>query len=139
MTSRDLVRVNPSFFGRERYDSVMYQATESTASLGRVLSFFSITVEGSTHQLALIIPYDRNPWPDAATRQKDKDLGFLRVSRRSLKDSEVISADSIIRSCVLVRAWDSDYPDDHILNDCVDTDWWLRAMKLRAGQLFFSC
>lgn len=116
----------------------MYQVTDSTASLGRVVSFFSITVEKRIHEMALIIPYDHNPRPDAATRTKDKDLGFLRVSCRPLQDSIVISADSIIHSCVLVRAWDSDYPDDHILNDCVDTDWWLRAMKLRTGQLFFS-
>ncbi|KAH6902842.1 hypothetical protein BKA70DRAFT_1111973 [Coprinopsis sp. MPI-PUGE-AT-0042] len=136
--NRDLIRASPSFWDQLRYDHLAWQTTNTTIAFGRLLSAFTIEYGGETAYLALVLPYDYRPL--RTTRTKDEDFDFLRVRRRLLKESMVISIESIIRGACLPEAWDCEYGDEYILNDCIDTDWWLRskALKGRGGGMAWA-
>ncbi|KAH6883656.1 hypothetical protein BKA70DRAFT_1378000 [Coprinopsis sp. MPI-PUGE-AT-0042] len=126
--STDFIRASPLFHNRERYDCLAWQATASTFAFGQLLSAFSIEFAGKTAFLALVIPYDHRG-QDRASRSRDSEFNFIRVRRRPWKDSMVISLDSIIRGACIPQAWDCDAMDEYIVNDCIDTDWWLRLRR----------
>ncbi|KAH6873590.1 hypothetical protein BKA70DRAFT_1379131 [Coprinopsis sp. MPI-PUGE-AT-0042] len=111
--NRDLIRASPRFYNQERYDCLAWQVTDTKITFGQLLSAFAVEY-------------------GVGTRTKDKDFKFVWVCRRPWADSLVIPIDSIVRGACLPRAWDSTstHEDEHILNDCIDTDWWLRSKNL---------
>jgi hypothetical protein len=55
-TRTDILRVNPNFHGRPRYDYVL--VNESLSMLAQILSLFSIDYQGKSYHMALILPMD---------------------------------------------------------------------------------
>jgi hypothetical protein len=91
--------------------------TEGTPIFARLLYMFLCRVEQKFHPFALILPFDA---PTGCASRKDKALRFRRVKSKLRKESEFISAHSIIRGAVLVP--DSKNPGEFLVFDILDTD-----------------
>jgi hypothetical protein len=130
--NKDLVRSSPCFYGQPRYDCIAWQVTDTKIAFGRLLSTFTTVYEGRTAHLALVAPY--NGRGDAGARVKDRDFNFIRVRRARWSESCVIPLTSIVRGACLPHAWDTTSKEsaEFLLNDRIDTDWWLRSRNLLA-------
>ncbi|TFK22865.1 hypothetical protein FA15DRAFT_705954 [Coprinopsis marcescibilis] len=90
----DLIRANAMFHRQEQYDCLIYQVSDNTVSLGRLLLAFIVVFNGVTEHLALITPLDLHP--SVTNRARDSDFNLVRVQQRQLSDSIVIHAGSIL-------------------------------------------
>ncbi|KAG2103174.1 hypothetical protein BD769DRAFT_1630901 [Suillus cothurnatus] len=122
----DYLRCSPSFHNFARYDCVILQ-TQAGPMFGRLLMLFTCIVDGRTHPIALVHPYDA---PVGLRSLKDKHFQFWRVRERPRISSEFFSVRSIIRGAALTE--DHNVPGDYLVIDTIDTDMFLR-MKLMHG------
>ncbi|KAG2122156.1 hypothetical protein BD769DRAFT_1629269 [Suillus cothurnatus] len=122
----DYLRCSPSFHNFTRYDCVILQ-TQAEPMFGRLLMLFTCIVDGRTHPIALVHPYDA---PVGPCSLKDKHFQFWRVHERPRISSEFFSVRSIIRGAALTE--DHNVPGDYLVIDTIDTDMFL-CMKLMHG------
>ncbi|KAG1731406.1 hypothetical protein EDB19DRAFT_2008263 [Suillus lakei] len=130
-TTTDYLRCSPSFHNFPRYDCVILQ-TQAGVIFGRLLMLFTCVVDGQTHPVALVHPYDA---PVGQRSLKDKHFQFWRVRQRPRISSEFFSVHSIIRGAALVE--DHSIPGDYLVIDTIDTDMFLRmkVMHKSAGHV----
>ncbi|KAF9488931.1 hypothetical protein BDN71DRAFT_1402550, partial [Pleurotus eryngii] len=121
----DLFRSNSHFQGAPQYDHVIIK-TACPTSLGtnivaQLLMMFSIAVNRTTYNLALVHPLNR---PSGTRQQKDVDLQFLRLRAHPCKSAEFVFLSSIICDALVVP--DFSLQGDHFFVDTVDGDIFLR-------------
>ncbi|KAJ7056214.1 hypothetical protein C8F01DRAFT_1062415 [Mycena amicta] len=124
MDADDILRCSPSFFGHERYDAVLVK-TATGDIFARLVFLFTCEVDGKRLPFALIQAMDA---PTGQRTAKDKRLGFYRVREKARRQSEFISAHSIIRGALL--APDFEKPGNYLAADLVDTDMFFRLKKM---------
>ncbi|KAJ6604050.1 hypothetical protein B0H10DRAFT_1821582, partial [Mycena sp. CBHHK59/15] len=62
-SGRDILRCNPKFHGRPRYDSVIYEAHDDDLAMGQLELVFRCHLPHKvTLDLALIQPYRKSSW-----------------------------------------------------------------------------
>jgi hypothetical protein len=127
----DYLQCNPSFHNFPRYDCVILQ-TQAGVIFGRLLMLFTCIVDGQTHPVALVHPYDALVGQRSL---KDKQFQFWRVHKRPRISSEFFSVHSITRGTVLAE--DHSIQGDYLVIDTIDTDMFLRIklMHKSAGHL----
>ena len=126
--STDHLRCNPSFFGHPRYDSILFQDSETETAFARISFIFTCKVPHVTQALgfAFIRPYmakTGNP------RSIDRDLKLKRVKLVPCSQCTFIPLCSIIRGAVL--APDNDRQDEYLVVDHLDGDMYLRMNPVR--------
>lgn len=119
-TATDYLRCSPSFHNFPRYDCVILQ-TQAGVIFGRLLMLFTCVVDGQTHPVALVHPYDALVGQRSL---KDKHFQFWRVRQRPRISSEFFSVHSIIRGAALAE--DHSIQGDYLVIDTIDTDMFLR-------------
>ncbi|KAJ7053327.1 hypothetical protein C8F01DRAFT_996815 [Mycena amicta] len=124
MDAHDILRCSPSFFSQERYDAVLVK-TATGDIFARLVFLFACEVDGKRLPFALIQAMDA---PTGQQTVKDKQLGFYRVREKTRRQSEFISAHSIIRGALL--APDFEKPGHYLAVDRVDTDMFFRLKKM---------
>ncbi|KAG0703025.1 hypothetical protein DFH29DRAFT_982086 [Suillus ampliporus] len=127
----DYLRCSPSFHNFPRYDCIIIQ-TQAGVIFGHLLMLFTCVVDGQTHPVALVHPYDA---PVGQRSLKNKHFQFWRVRKRPRISSEFFSVHSIIRGTVLAE--DHSVPGDYLVIDTINTDMFLRIklMHKSAGHL----
>ncbi|KAG2116407.1 uncharacterized protein F5147DRAFT_743074 [Suillus discolor] len=121
--STDYLCCSPMFHNAPRYDSIIIR-TQDGIIFGRLIFIFTCLVEGTSHSMALIQPYDA---PIQNRPLKDRLLGLWRVRAQPRHKSEFIFTESIIRGVLLLE--DRSQPGDFLVVDSTDTDMFLH-MKL---------
>ncbi|KAG2160107.1 uncharacterized protein EDB93DRAFT_1237319 [Suillus bovinus] len=130
-TATDYLRCSPSFHNFPRYDCVILQ-TQAGVIFGRLLMLFTCVVDGQTHPVALVHPYDALVGQRSL---KDKHFQFWRVRQRPRISSEFFSVHSII--CGAALAEDHSIQGDYLVIDTIDTDMFLcmKVMHKSAGHV----
>ncbi|KAK7692929.1 hypothetical protein QCA50_004569 [Cerrena zonata] len=117
----DLLRCNPNFQEKPRYDYIMVDTGQGHI-YAQLLYMFKCTVGDNSYPLALIHPYDAGiPGP---RRRKDKDLELRRIRPKPQIESEFISLHSVIRGALVVSDFETN--TDYFVVDTLDTDMFLR-------------
>ncbi|KAJ3834010.1 hypothetical protein F5878DRAFT_697660 [Lentinula raphanica] len=123
----DFLRCNPAFFGKPRYDSIVFNAGGRPV-FAQLRYLFLCTVADVAYPIALVQSYKVLQARSAI----DKDLGLLRV--RKERDTEFISVRSIICGAVLIPASDDPLKIDEMLVwDALDGDMFLRVKESFPG------
>jgi len=127
MWRRDILRANPNFHGRERYDFALIKVgttTSNDAIFVQILQIFSLNFRGSIISMALAIPLDVNLPCILINRRRDDQLRLTWVRARPRASAVVINTQSIIRGGLLVK--DCSSPMDFLVVEFVDEDMWIR-------------
>ncbi|KAG2028896.1 hypothetical protein BDR03DRAFT_1057700 [Suillus americanus] len=121
----------PLFHNFPQYDCVILQ-TQARVIFGHLLMLFTCVVDGQTHPVALIHPYNA---PVGQHSLKDKHFQFWLVHARPRISSKFFSVHSIIRGAALAE--DHSIQGDYLVIDTIDTDMFLRMklMHKSAGHL----
>ncbi|KAH0826712.1 hypothetical protein J3R83DRAFT_5109 [Lanmaoa asiatica] len=121
--STDHLHCNPSFFGRPRYDSVLFQDTETETAFARLLFIFTCNIPNVAQTLAFafVHPYTAKT---GATRSIDRDLKLKRVKLVPHLQCTFIPLCSIIHGAILVP--DNDHQYEYFVVDHLDGDMYLR-------------
>ncbi|EDQ99252.1 uncharacterized protein LACBIDRAFT_316752 [Laccaria bicolor S238N-H82] len=115
----DLLRANPKFHGKPRYDCIIVKIDEEKYIFACLLYIFGLQVLDKEYHMALILPMDLPP--DLENRGRDNDLRFNRVKARHHSLSVFISVESIIRGGLLATDYGSQYSDEYLVMD-MDSD-----------------
>lgn len=122
---KNILRTNPNFYHKERYDCALIQVQEKKAIFVRLKFLFSIRVEQETYYMALVLPMDQIP--TASNRSRDQKLRLTRVRSRPLGSSIFIHVDSIIRGALLTKDHSKNSADnEYFVNQFIDQDLWMR-------------
>ncbi|KAG1884643.1 hypothetical protein F4604DRAFT_1878660 [Suillus subluteus] len=123
-TTVDYLRCSPLFHNFPRYDCIILQ-TQAGVIFGCLLMLFTCVMDGQTHPVALVHPYDA---PVGQCSLKDKHFQFW-IS------SEFFSVHSIIRGAALAE--DHSIQGDYLVINTIDTDMFLhmKLMHKSAGHL----
>ncbi|KAK7680232.1 hypothetical protein QCA50_016741 [Cerrena zonata] len=117
----DLLRCNPNFQEKPRYDYIMVDTGQGHI-YAQLLYMFKCTVGDNLYPLALIHPYDAGiPGPRC---RKDKDLELRRIWPKPQIESEFISLHSVIQGALVVSDFETN--TDYFVVDTLDTDMFLR-------------
>ncbi|KAJ3841526.1 hypothetical protein F5878DRAFT_531507, partial [Lentinula raphanica] len=120
----DLLRCNPNFHNRPRYDFVIIRTAHDGPVFAQMRYLFACTVAGKPYPIALIQAYR----VVHARSSHDKDLGLLRI--RKDRVTELISVQSIVRGAVVLPASDNPMKADEMLVwDVLDGDMFLRVKR----------
>ncbi|TFK79039.1 hypothetical protein K466DRAFT_506271, partial [Polyporus arcularius HHB13444] len=125
----DRLRCSPKFFGRPRYDCVIFKADESGAlKFGRLKDVFIIQVAEQKYPIAFIDVYQ-----PVTPSTLDSRLGLCRVRANKRKDhgTAFIHVQSIVRGAMLARdhASAGSAHEDYLVIDIKDGDMILRCQK----------
>ncbi|EDQ99267.1 uncharacterized protein LACBIDRAFT_335192 [Laccaria bicolor S238N-H82] len=124
----DLLRVNPKFHNKERYDYVVVKIDSKKFIFAQLLCIFSCEVKSTKYFLALILPLDLPP--SLTNRGRDRELRFTRLRSRPRLSSCFISVESIVRGALISKDYGAEYGDEYLVVDVVDFDLWLRLKTL---------
>jgi hypothetical protein len=124
----DLLRANPDFHHRPRYDYVIIQASNTEVIFAQILYIFGITLNNTETHVALVLPFDETP--DRQHRQRDEALHFTRVQARHRSKATFIHVESIVRGAVLVKDFEAEDGDEYIIMDMLDADLWWRMKSI---------
>ncbi|KAG1818101.1 uncharacterized protein BJ212DRAFT_1446567 [Suillus subaureus] len=118
--------VTEHHFVKVNYESIMdwCTTTDSGVIFGHLLMLFTCVMDGQTHPVALVHPYDA---PVGQHSLKDKHFQFWHVHQRPRISSEFFSVHSIICGAALVE--DHSIQGDYLVINTIDTDMFL-CMKL---------
>lgn len=128
----NIVRCNPDFHHRERYDYVLVKIDDNSFIFAQLLYIFTIQYGKSMHTLALILPMDVPP--PLAGRSRDAALRFTRVLARPYSKSAIIDINTIVRGALLVREYGACFEiahTSHIVVDTIDADMWWRLKSIQ--------
>ena len=124
----DLLRANPDFHNRPRYDYVIIQASDTEIMFAQILYIFGITLNNTEMHVALVLPFDETP--DRQHRERDQTLRFARVQARHRSKATFIHVESIVRGAVLVKDFEAEHGDEYIVMDVLDADLWWRMKSV---------
>ena len=124
----DLLRINPLFHGQPRYDCAIVKVKEDEYIFARLLHTFECIIRDKTYYMALTLPMDLPP--DHRFRVRNKDLHFIHIRARPRSSSTFISVESIVQGALMVKDFHSEYEDEYIVFDVVDSDMWQRLKTL---------
>ncbi|KAJ6451798.1 hypothetical protein C8R45DRAFT_1057103 [Mycena sanguinolenta] len=120
----DLLRCNPCFHGRPRFDAVLV-LTETGPIFAQLIYIFEVSANEKVYPFALVQPFDS---PVGAISAKDKALKLFRVRAKPRHASEFIPVRSIIRGAVVVP--DSKKSGDFFVMDVLEGDMFLRLRDM---------
>ena len=126
---QDLLRCNPDFWGRPRYDYVIVNLSPRGQTFAKLISLFMCTVGICVHPLALVQSLDHRP-RSGPVWDIDKKLSLHRWNLRPQSRCEIIPVRSIVRGALLIP--DANYSGDHFVVDTVDTDMFLRIKHMHS-------
>lgn len=117
----DRLRCHEKFYGRARYDSVIFNDAGGKQAFAKLLCMFVCEVEGQKIPLALVLPLDTIAGPvDAA----DVALGIFRLRGRAREKSRIIPLRAVTRGAYIFE--DPDNKGSCLAIDTVDTDMFVR-------------
>ncbi|KAF5371230.1 hypothetical protein D9758_004318 [Tetrapyrgos nigripes] len=121
------LRCNPSFYGKPRFDFVLFHATEDEFVFAQLLYLFTCRVGDGAYPVALVQPYKvvRN------RNASDRRLGLLRIRKEA--STEFIPIQSIVRGILAPAVDDSSGSADRFVMDVLDGDLFLRMKRLYPG------
>ncbi|KAJ3563065.1 hypothetical protein NP233_g9182 [Leucocoprinus birnbaumii] len=130
----DYLRCSEEFHNCARYDSIIYNS-DGQMQFGELQMVFTIKLRRDDQSdyiipLCLIRPYEQLTTSGSTRSQKDRDLQFIRLKKKGLKESEVIFAESIERGIVAFPSYDSRAGDEYIIFDVLDPDLFIRLREL---------
>ncbi|KAJ7114378.1 hypothetical protein C8R44DRAFT_630272 [Mycena epipterygia] len=119
--TRDIIRCNPCFHQRPRYDCLLVNFTDPGLHFARVRSLLRCNLpSGRNIDLALVCMLDRSRWKPR-TRWAGCQI------RDEAKESSFLSMEHVIRGALLAPVSAARDESTHILIDTVDADMFLRA------------
>jgi hypothetical protein len=131
---QNILRANPLFHKKPRYDYALIHFDNGVCYVAQLLYIFGVTSGETTLHLALVQPMDLvltnwNQW-------RDQDLCFtrLRSRPRTAVGTKIISVNSIIQGCLVIKDFSSRVDDEYLLIPFVDQDMWLRMKGLQLGR-----
>ncbi|KAJ7509461.1 hypothetical protein B0H11DRAFT_2168801 [Mycena galericulata] len=122
-STADYLRCNPNFHGQKRYDGALVKTADGHIFV-QLIYMFSWTAEKKSHPFALVLPLATH----ATVSRKDRALRLHRLHTQPRRNSEFISAHSIVRGVAL--APDFDNAGEFFIVDIVDTDISLRLKEM---------
>ena len=125
----DLLRCNPKFWGRPRYDFVMVNHPSRGQVFAKLVCLFTSTVGTCVYPLALVQALDRQ-LRSGTVKAIDKKLSIYRWHLRPRDRCEIITVRSIVRGALLVP--DMKYSGDHFVINTVDADTFLRMQRMHS-------
>lgn len=121
--AQDILRCNPDFHHRERYDCVIINDDSPGTSVARLRSLLRCRCpSGKVIDMALVHAFTQNNWKPQTMWQRNL------ISAES-KDPSFILMDYVIRGALMCPVFDSDASLHYIL-DTVDGDMFLRVNNL---------
>ena len=121
----DRLRCNPSFYGRPRYDTILYM-TDKGAAFGKLVYAFVCEVKEERFGIAYVQGLDAGV--GTRGKRKDRELGLYRLRAKPRSQCEFIPVEAIVRGALVV-----DNPNDHeeyFVVDTIDQDIFVRIMEL---------
>ncbi|KAJ6544709.1 hypothetical protein B0H10DRAFT_1970094 [Mycena sp. CBHHK59/15] len=119
---RDILRCNPKFHGRPRYDSIIYEAQGDKLAMGQLESVFRCHLPHKvTLDLAMIHPYWKSTW--AARTHTDCPM------REWGPGSTFIALEHVTRGALLYHIFGAPHKVFYVI-DCVDGDMFLRINNI---------
>ena len=143
--STDILRCNPNFHHRPRYDCVLLSRPDvlelrSRGAAGRrtipvsdepifarLIYVFTCTFDGDEYPIALVQAYDA---PCGHISKVDRELGLVRRRARPRQEAEFVSLHSIIRGTVMIQDLECQEGDEYFLYNYLDADMFLRTWRL---------
>lgn len=121
--ARDILRCNPNFFNKERYDCVIINDDSPATTVMRLRSLLRCKMSsGKMIDMALVHSFTRTKWkPD--TMWENCQI------RTEAKDSSFVLMDYVVRGALMCPDFKSD-ARQHYLVDTIDGDMFLRVNKL---------
>lgn len=119
MPSHDLVRCNPMFHGRPRFDCVLINdGTDKPIGYGRLAALLTCLAFEREFEIAFIVR------SVIVTPAEKVDIGLAIVRERAV--GEFILVERIVRAAQLIPTFLPARPRDFFVNDLVDYDMVLR-------------
>ncbi|KAJ7215380.1 hypothetical protein GGX14DRAFT_608176 [Mycena pura] len=119
---RDILRCNPMFHGRQRYDSVIYEAQDDNLAMGQLQLVFRCHLPRNISlDLAMIRPYRKSSW--AARTRTDCPM------REWSPGSIFIALEHVTRGALLCPIFGAPREVFYVI-DCVDGDMFLRVNNI---------
>ena len=124
--AEDYLRCTPHFGNSQepRHDCVMVRTAEKVI-FASLIFLFAYEIGDQQHLFALVHAYDA---PTGLLRQKEKDLGLIRLCAKHRKEAEFIPIQSIIRGAYIVPEFD--HVDEYHVVDSNDGDIFLRLQEM---------
>ncbi|KIO04654.1 hypothetical protein M404DRAFT_26107 [Pisolithus tinctorius Marx 270] len=120
----DYLRCNPSFHGKPRYNTVLFQLSHSEIAFARLVFMFSCNIpDFGTYQFALVRPYTANI--NAARSSFDNTFRLVHVKACPHTASIFIPIRSIVRGALLYP--DPKYKDKYFVVEHIDGDMFCRV------------
>ena len=123
-----MLRVNPNFHNKERYDCVIVKIDDTKYIFARLLCIFSCVIKSTKYCMALILPLDLPP--PLLNCGRNEELRFIRLRSRPRISSCFISVESIVRGALLAKDYGCEYKDEFLVMDVADQDMWLWMKSL---------
>ncbi|KAJ7794116.1 hypothetical protein B0H14DRAFT_2392800 [Mycena olivaceomarginata] len=120
--ARDILRCNPNFHSRPRYDSIIYEAQDNDMAMGQLESMFRCHLpQKITLDLALIRPYRSSTWaPRTRTDCPVREWGT---------GSAFIALEHVTRGTLLSPIFRASRKVFYVV-DCIDEDTFLRVNEI---------
>lgn len=125
----DMLRCNPSFFGKPRHDFVLVHTAMGKYIFTQLIFMFLIEIGDKSHPIAYVQPFDGYLGP---RRLKDKELNLYRVGRKPRTAAEFIPLESILRGALLIQDFEQGRENEYIVVDLIDGDLFLRIKEMQA-------
>jgi len=122
----DILRTNPMFHNRPRYDFALVQIDGNKCIFVQLLCIFTITLDSTLYRLALVLPLDAPR--SRVNRLRDEQLRLTCVRARSRSSAQVIPADKIVRGGLLTK--DGLSETEYLVIDVIDEDMWRRLKQV---------
>ncbi|KAF6743705.1 hypothetical protein DFP72DRAFT_113420 [Ephemerocybe angulata] len=140
----DILRMNRDFHHRVRYDCALFEIKTGQYIIGRLLTVLGLPAAISQNkrqgevQYAVVIPFDArvttDRHPEAILNQKRcSELRMKQIRSRRIQDSVILPVESIVRGALVVQDSGSPFPEDHLVMDVVDPDFFLRMRLQNLG------
>ncbi|KAI5990052.1 hypothetical protein F5J12DRAFT_907606 [Pisolithus orientalis] len=123
---------NPSFHGKPRYDTVLFQLLHSEIAFAHLVFMFSCNIpDFSTYQFALICPYTANI--NVARSSFDNAFRLAHIKAHPHTVSIFIPIQSIVRGALLYP--DPKYKDKYFVVEHIDGDMFCHVNKWNGHHL----
>jgi hypothetical protein len=121
--ARDILRCNPCFHTRPRYDSVIYEAQDDDLAMGQLQLVFRCHLpQKFTLDLAMIQPYRKSSW--AARTRTDCPIREWSPGRAIF-----IALEHVTRGALLCPIFGAPRQVFYVV-DCIDEDMFLRVNNI---------
>ncbi|KDR65883.1 hypothetical protein GALMADRAFT_81379 [Galerina marginata CBS 339.88] len=124
----DILRANPNFHNRPRYDFALIKVGENEAIFAQLIAIFDLDYASQRIPMALILPFDQPRGPESRIRHTT--LRLTRLRPRARKDALLIDTNTIIRGGLIVPDRGSRYGESFVV-DFTDEDIWLRMKSTK--------